>query len=180
MENNIENLSGVNNGELYSTLNKFNWGAFFLTWIWGVGNRTYITFLALPAFVFSLFVPIAHLAFAIWFGVKGNEWAWKNNKWVDAEGFNKSQKIWAILGTVIGLFLTCLKIGIIVFMIVLLFTSGVADKAYDKAMKTDACIQYEALKNSPNMTFETLVKYKDLKDECGAEFLFAIIEKLAE
>lgn len=27
------------NGKLLPELKRFNWGAFFLTWIWGIGNK---------------------------------------------------------------------------------------------------------------------------------------------
>jgi hypothetical protein len=34
-------------------INRWNWGAFLLNWIWGIGNQTYIALLALiPGFGF--------------------------------------------------------------------------------------------------------------------------------
>ena len=86
---------------------KFNWGAFLLTWIWGLGNKTYITFLIWLTFVLA-FIPfvnlvsgIAQLALAIWFGIKGNEWAWKNKQFASVEAFHEYQKKWAIAGTIL-------------------------------------------------------------------------------
>ena len=60
---------------------KFNWGAFLLSWIWGLGNKSYITLTMLATVVLAfipfvgMFVGLAQLGLAIWFGIKGNEWA---------------------------------------------------------------------------------------------------------
>ncbi len=60
------------NGPLPSELTGWNWGAFLMSWIWAIGNKTYIGLLALLS-------PIS-LIVSIVLGVKGNEWAWKNRK----------------------------------------------------------------------------------------------------
>lgn len=82
---------------------KFNWGAFLLTPIWGIFNKTYITLLF---FIFP-FIPyigiILTLIFAIYFGINGNRLALKNKKWNSVEDFNKNQKCWTIIGFVVTL-----------------------------------------------------------------------------
>ncbi len=72
----------------------WNWGAFFMPWIWGPVNRTYIGLLDL----ILIFIPPFSLVFKIVFGAKGNEWAWKNKKWDSLDNFNKIQKRWATVG----------------------------------------------------------------------------------
>ncbi len=65
--NNFENIDIIKK--------KFNWGAFLLTWIWGIFNKSLIPLFLLPI----LFIPkvgaLIYFFFAIWFGKKGNEWA---------------------------------------------------------------------------------------------------------
>ncbi|MBR1776495.1 hypothetical protein IJ750_05435 [bacterium] len=109
----------------------FNWGAFLLTWIWGLGNKTYITLLMLLTVVL-VFIPfvnlvsgIAQIALAIWFGIKGNEWAWKNKKFASVEAFHEYQKKWAIAGTILAVL--GILIGIILaFIIIVAAVSGAA------------------------------------------------------
>jgi len=72
----------------------WNWGGFLLTWIWGIGNRTYVSFLSL--------IPGLGLLVAIFLGIRGNEWAWKNRRFESAEQFIKVQKIWSIWGLVLA------------------------------------------------------------------------------
>lgn len=81
-----------NNTEIPRELNRWNWGAFFLHWIWGIGNSTYIAFL--------MFVPLVNIVMIFVLGAKGSEWAWRNRVWKDAEHFRSVQRIWAIAGGV--------------------------------------------------------------------------------
>ncbi len=64
----------------------WNWGAFCLNWIWGIGNSTYIALL--------MFVPLVNLIMIFVLGAKGNEWAWRNRTWRDVEHFKSVQKKW--------------------------------------------------------------------------------------
>lgn len=64
----------------------WNWGAFILNWIWGIGNQTYIAFL--------MFVPFVNLGMAFVLGAKGNEWAWRNKRWDSVEHFKRVQRKW--------------------------------------------------------------------------------------
>ncbi len=102
-------------------LSKWNWGAFFLTWIWGVFNGTWITLLFLVIVILYIIpivqfiAPLAEIAFRIFLGVKGTEWAWKNKQWSSAESFEHTQSTWAKVG--IGLFL----FGIIIIVLFFIF-----------------------------------------------------------
>lgn len=71
----------------------WSWGAFGLTWIWGVFNGVLISLLALiPGFV---------VVWAFVLGAKGNEWAWRNKKWDSIEHFKSAQRPWNIAGIVL-------------------------------------------------------------------------------
>ena len=73
----------------------WNWGAFFLNWIWGIGNKTYIALL--------MFIPFVNIVMLFMLGAKGNEWAWKNREWESVEQFKKVQKAWAVWGFILFL-----------------------------------------------------------------------------
>lgn len=79
---------------------KFNWGAFGLTFIWGFFNKTPITLLFLVLLLIPI-GPLLNLFIAIWFGIKGNEWAWQNKKWESVEHFHLVQKKWAIASAIV-------------------------------------------------------------------------------
>lgn len=71
-------------------IDKWNWGAFFLNGIWGLGNKTYIALLA--------FVPVINVVMMFVLGYKGNKMAWKNKEWESVEHFKSVQRNWNIAG----------------------------------------------------------------------------------
>jgi ABC-type Fe3+ transport system permease subunit len=73
---------------------RWNWGAFLMSWIWGLGNKTYIALLCL--------IPVVNLVMIFVLGAKGGQWAWKNKKWESAEQFIRVQGLWTSFG--LGLF----------------------------------------------------------------------------
>ncbi|WP_236377136.1 cytochrome c oxidase assembly factor Coa1 family protein [Mesorhizobium muleiense] len=79
--------------EIPAELDRWNWGAFFLNWIWGIGNSTFIALLAL--------VPLVNIVMIFVLGARGSRWAWKNRLWRDAEHFRRTQRNWAIAGLIV-------------------------------------------------------------------------------
>ena len=59
-----------------------------LTWIWGIGNRVWISLVCLIPIV------LVQLVFAIFLGAKGNEWAWRSKRWDGIEHFRRTQRTW--------------------------------------------------------------------------------------
>jgi hypothetical protein len=73
-------------------VDRWNWGAFFLNWIWGLGNNTFIALLAL--------VPLVGFVVMFVLGAKGSEWAWRNKHWESVEHFRRVQRNWAVAGLI--------------------------------------------------------------------------------
>jgi hypothetical protein len=70
----------------------WNWGAFLLNWIWALAHKAWL------GFVLSFFLGIVG---AIVCGLKGNEWAWQNNRYQSVEHFRESQGKWTKWGVII-------------------------------------------------------------------------------
>lgn len=92
-------------------LQGWNWGAFLLTWVWGIGNRVWLALLALIP------MPLVALAMAILLGVKGNEWAWQSKKWDSIEQFRRRQRIWLYWGIAALLAPLVLILGLVLIMV---------------------------------------------------------------
>lgn len=103
------------NSTMPAEMKHWSWGAFSLTWIWALANKTYIGLIALLG-------PLA-LPMAIILGIKGNEWAWNNRKWASVDEFKKTQGAWAKWGVILLIFSLIIYIFMIVFVISL-FTSN--------------------------------------------------------
>ncbi|MEI6847479.1 MAG: cytochrome c oxidase assembly factor Coa1 family protein [Chlorobiaceae bacterium] len=89
------NLSGHGiSASIPQEINKWNWGAFLLTWIWGIGNNTFVAllvFLPPPVNIIMMFV----------LGAKGNSWTWQNKKWESIERFKTVQRKWVTWGLIV-------------------------------------------------------------------------------
>jgi len=98
----MENTSGQGKAAVVPVeINRWNWGAFLLNWIWGIGNSTFIALL--------MFVPFINIVMPFVLGAKGSAWAWQNNRWESVDEFRRVQRLWAIWSVVtyvivIGLF----------------------------------------------------------------------------
>lgn len=105
----------------------WNWGAFLLNWIWGIGNSTFIAFL--------MFVPLVNIVMLFILGAKGNEWAWRNRTWRDVEHFKAVQKKWR-------------NAGLIVFLVVFpLFFIAIISMMKGEAFD----LSVQAVKNNPQV-----------------------------
>lgn len=84
--------------ELPADLRGFNWGAFFLQWIWGIRHKVAWAWLAL--------IPGVNIIIAFMLGFRGNELAWKNCKWESEVEFDLVEREWTMWGigiTIVGL-----------------------------------------------------------------------------
>jgi len=107
-----ENTSGQGKSAIIpEEVRGWNWGAFLLTWLWGVCNRVWIALLVLIP------IPPFILAWAIVLGVKANEWAWRKKKWDSIEDFKRTQRKWSIAGAVVSVVYVIILITAILFSI---------------------------------------------------------------
>jgi Pentapeptide repeats (8 copies) len=96
----LPNSSGQGKTSLVPVgIKRWNWGAFLLPWFWFIPNQVWGVGIAL--WLLSL-LPYWNILFAVLFaiafGLKGNEWAWKARPWDSPEAFRKHQQVWAIAG----------------------------------------------------------------------------------
>jgi len=104
----MENTSGTGNAAAVpAEIDRWNWGAFLLTWIWGIGNSTYIALLAL--------IPFVNFVMIFVLGAKGSAWAWQNKRWESVEHFKSTQRKWAIAGLIV--FVACILLQIFFILV---------------------------------------------------------------
>jgi len=112
----FDNTSGMGSkAAVPPGLGDWNWGGFLLTWIWGIGNSVWWSFLVFVPYLGFLVMPWI-LAF------KGNEWAWQSKHWDSIEQFKSMQHKWAVWGialtiTITALIVIAMVIGTIVLVL---------------------------------------------------------------
>ena len=90
----MENTSGQGKQAIIpEEIKGWSWGAFLMSPFWGLFNGTYIALLS--------WIPFVGIVMMIILGVKGNEWAWRNERWDNVQHFKRAQKKWAIAGLIL-------------------------------------------------------------------------------
>lgn len=82
----------TNNQVVPPEINRFNWGAFFFSWVWAIRHGVWIGLLGL--------VPFLGLIMRIVLGFRGNVWAWQRNLYASSADFLKTQRRWGQVGLV--------------------------------------------------------------------------------
>lgn len=108
-----------------SAIFKFNWGAFFGTWIWGLFNKAPITLFMIPL----LCTTTGWFPFMLICGIKGNEWSYEKQKEKldNIEAFHKSQSNQALVFTLLAPILS------LIFFIILSIGVGITIFKYTKS-----------------------------------------------
>jgi len=103
-------------------LRKWNWGAFSFGWLWGIGNRCWISLLCL--------VPVAGWIFSIVLGCMGNRWAFRSYKGESVSAFLETQATWsraglaAFIAEVAGFLMSSWRLFQMAMKVFDFFTSG--------------------------------------------------------
>jgi hypothetical protein len=113
----LENTSGQGKHAVVPPeVDRWNWGAFLLNWIWGLANNTTLALL--------VFIPCVNFVMPFVLGLRGSAWAWQNKRWESVEQFRKAQRYWALAGF-------ALLSGAVVFAVGVFFAITVAFKQSD-------------------------------------------------
>ena len=78
--------------KLPKELQKFNFAAFFFTFVWSCAHKCYWPLIILIPFLGLVFLPVI----AVYLGFKGNQIAWENFDGTDIEKFKKEEQKWNI------------------------------------------------------------------------------------
>ncbi len=100
-------------------INKFNWGACLLGWIWGIFNKSYKTLWQLPISFIPHGGAIVSFFLSIYFGINGNKWALENKKFESIEKFQKYQRIFAVIGFLVSV------VGVVLFFLNIIYSKRV-------------------------------------------------------
>lgn len=86
-----------------SILDTWNWGAFALSWIWGVCNGIYWPLLMIVLNFIPYIGVLCSLSICTYLGFKGNNMAWTNakQKGTTVYSFERSQATWNIVGLIL-------------------------------------------------------------------------------
>lgn len=164
-----EFFTGYKGKDLPEELRGFNWGAFLLTFIWGIKHKAWITLLGIPLLWFQLPLGLNLILFTIlqfYCGFKGNMWAYQQDWWMSVKDFRKTQAIWAI---------AAISLNILIPMILLALTLQFIKKSPDNPknliLNTQCAIANSNLKHGlKKVSINSSVTSKDIAYAFSKQF----------
>lgn len=152
---NVENQPVATTQELPKDLGGWNWGAFLLTWIWGIGNQVWWGLLAL--------IPIGfvQLGVAIYLGVKGNELAWQARKYESVAQFKETQKKWAIAGLIVFI-VQIILIAVFMAVVFSVIVAAVKDESLKNTSSYSPVTQQFSLSKDLDKLSDGVKTYKQI------------------
>lgn len=163
--------SGIGGASIVSDEVKgWNWGAFGLPVIWGLYYSVWISLLCL--------IPLVSIPVRIYLGIKGNELAWKKNKWISVNDLHKAQRkwrVWGIIAFIISLLLTSAQLSAIGDGIDTSDTST-SSSAHENISNQPTPVTISTIDATPNQNplddeteFDLQIMNANLKRKCQAE-----------
>ncbi len=86
--------------EIDKEIEKWNWGAFFCSWLWGAFNGIYWPLFIILIAGIPYIGQVCSLCLCVYLGLNGSKMAWRIGKFKSFEHFRNIQKNWAIGGII--------------------------------------------------------------------------------
>lgn len=87
--------------EIDEAIRRWNWGAFFCSWLWAAFHKTYWPLLILLVGLIPYLGQVCSLALSVYLGISGSKIAWECGKYDSFESYKNAQKNWTIIGIVL-------------------------------------------------------------------------------
>lgn len=145
------------NKKLPKELQKFNYAAFFFTFVWSCAHKCYWPLIVLIPFLGILILPII----AIYLGFKGNQIAWENFNGTNIEEFKKQESKWNIYVWIFGVIIVLA----VLFMCLTVFIPNT--KTMHKIVETYNKQEFNTLCKPLANEQECLENYKNIYNAIG-------------
>lgn len=102
-EINVDNFGQANDysqSEIDKEIERWNWGAFFCSWLWGAFNGIYWPLFIILIAGIPYVGQVCSLCLCVYLGLNGSKMAWRTGKYHSFERFKNAQKNWAIGGII--------------------------------------------------------------------------------
>lgn len=164
-----EFLTGYKGKDMPKELKEFNWGAFLLTFIWGIKHKAWITLLAIPLIIFQLPLGINWILYTIlqfYCGIKGNMWAYQVDWWMKPKDFRKTQATWGATAIAINIL-----VPVVLLSIAIRFVKKSPDNPAAFIKNAQCSVAYSKLKKEfDNISLNSSTTNQDIAESFAKRF----------
>lgn len=87
--------------EIDKEIEKWNWGAFFCSWIWAAYHKIYWPLAIIIVGCIPYLGQVSVLVLSVYLGFTGSAKAWNSGRYTDFESYKSAQKKWAAVGVLL-------------------------------------------------------------------------------
>lgn len=163
-----EFLTGYKGKDIPKELNEFNWGAFLLTFIWGIKHKAWITLLAIPLIYFQLPLGLNWLLLCglqFYCGFRGNMWAYQVDWWMTPKDFRQNQMRWGVTAILLNI-----SIPLIMLIIAGRFIQKSPNNPAEFIGNAQCVVAYSKLKHFDKISFNSSMTDNDLATNFAKQF----------
>ncbi len=169
-----EFFTGYKGKDMPAELQDFNWGAFLLTFIWGIKYRAWITLLAIPLIWIQmpLFLNwILLFVLQLYCGFNGNKWAYQVEYWKKPADFRRTQILWAIAAVLIHII-----VPFIILAFVIRFMKKSPDNPIELAQNAQCTLTYKELKKNMPVITSKLMSDREIAQKFAKKYKNSSVE----
>ncbi len=163
-----EFLTGYKGKDIPKELNEFNWGAFILTFIWGIKHKAWITLLAIPLIYFQLPLGlnwILLIALQFYCGFRGNMWAYQVDWWMSPKDFRQNQMRWGAIAIILNI-----SIPLFALIIAGRFVQKSPNNPVDFIGNTQCSVAYSKLKKFNKISLNSTMSDNEIAANFAKQF----------
>lgn len=106
--------------EIDCEIEKWNWGAFFCSWIWAACHRIYWPLAIVVVSLVPYLGQVASLVLSVYLGMTGSKKAWNSGKYTNFQAYKSAQRNWTIAGVILFVIGVCTQAYIVYYMLILI------------------------------------------------------------
>ena len=170
-----EFITGYKGKDMPKELQDFNWGAFLLTFIWGIKFKAWITLLAIPLIWIQMPLGLNWVLLLIlqfYCGFCGNKWAYQTEYWKKPADFRKTQIQWAVAAVLVHILVPFMLLSLIIR-----FIKKSPNNPMELAQNAQCSISYRELtKTMPRITYAASATGSEIAKKFASRYPDSTVE----
>lgn len=106
--------------EIDKETDKWNWGAFFCTWIWAAYHKIYWPLAIIIIGCVPYLGQVASLVLSVYLGFIGSSKAWNSGRYSSFESYKSAKKKWTIIGVLVFALAILVEASVVYYLLTLI------------------------------------------------------------
>ena len=106
--------------EIDRETDKWNWGAFFCTWIWAAYHKIYWPLAIIIVACIPYVGQVASMVLSVYLGLTGSAKSWNSGRYSSFESYKSAKKTWTIIGVLVFALAILVEASVVYYLLTLI------------------------------------------------------------